>query len=58
MSQQWKESIVVSITKMAIKLAAVIIEAYVSLISTSHKMLFNILPSRLLPHVEEIIGNH
>jgi hypothetical protein len=44
-------------TRRAIKLAVVIIVRYHCL-STSYRMLSNILPSRLSPYIDEISGDH
>jgi hypothetical protein len=53
---QWKECIIVPIHKRGIKLT----NNYcgISLLSTSYKMLSNILFSRLRPYIDEIIGDH
>jgi hypothetical protein len=54
---QWKESIIVPARKMGDK---TVCNNYrgISLLSTSYKMLSNILLSRLSPHINEIIGDH
>jgi hypothetical protein len=53
---QWKESIVVPIHKRVIKASS----NYrgISLLTTSYKMLSNILLSMLIPCADEIIGDH
>jgi hypothetical protein len=54
---QWKESIIVTIHKKGDKTDC---NNYheISLLSTSYKILLNILLSRLGPYVDEIIGHH
>jgi hypothetical protein len=54
---QWKESIIVPIHKKGDKTDC---NNYreISLLSTSYKMLSNILLSRSVPYIEEIIGDH
>jgi hypothetical protein len=54
---QWKESIIVPIHKKGDKTDC---SNYggISLLSTSYKILSNILLSRLSPYIDEIIGNH
>jgi hypothetical protein len=54
---QWKESIVLPIHKKGDKTDC---SNYggISLLSTSYKILSNILLSRLIPYAEEIIGDH
>jgi hypothetical protein len=54
---QWKESIVVPINKKGDKTECSNNRG-VSLLSTSHKILFSILFSRLLPYADAIIGDH
>jgi hypothetical protein len=57
LSDQWKESIIVLIQKRGvIKLT----NNYrgISLLSTSYKMLSNILLSSLVPYIDEVIGDH
>jgi hypothetical protein len=57
MSDQWKESIIVPIHKKRDKTAC---NNYreISLLSTSYKLLSNILVSRLDPYIDEITGDH
>jgi hypothetical protein len=54
---QWKESIIVPIHKEGDKTDC---NNYlgISLLSTSYKIVSNILLSRLVPYIDEIIGNH
>jgi hypothetical protein len=54
---QWKESIIIPIHKNGNKTDC---SNYwgISLLSTSYKILSNILLSRLSPYVDEIIGDH
>jgi hypothetical protein len=54
---QWKESVVVPIHKKGDKTDC---SNYggISLLSTSYKILSNILLSRLIPYADEIIGDH
>jgi hypothetical protein len=54
---QWKESIIVQVHKMGAKADC---NKYrgISLLSTSYKILSNILLSRLGPYINEIIGDH
>jgi hypothetical protein len=54
---QWKESIIVPIHKNDDKTDC---NNYreISLLSTSYKILSNILLSRLVPYIDEIIGDH
>jgi hypothetical protein len=54
---QWKESIVVPIHKKGEKTDCSNYRG-ISLLSTSYKILSNILLSRLIPHADEIIGYH
>jgi hypothetical protein len=54
---QWKESIIVPIYKKGDKTGCSNYRG-ISLLSTSYKMLSNILLSRLSPYVDEIIGDH
>jgi hypothetical protein len=54
---QWKESIVIPINKKGDKTDCVNYRG-ISLLSTSYKMLSNILLSRLIPYANEIIGDH
>jgi hypothetical protein len=53
---QWKESIIVPIHKKGGKTDSNNYRG-ISLLSTSHKMLSNILLSRLVPYIDEIIGD-
>jgi hypothetical protein len=55
--QQWNESIIIPIYKKGDK-AQYSNYRGISLLSTSHKFLSNILLSRLSPYVDEIIGDH
>jgi len=55
--QQWKEAISVPIYNKNDKTDCSNY-TWISLLSTTYKILFNILVSRLTPHVDEIIGNH
>jgi hypothetical protein len=54
---QWKESIVVPVHKKGDK---TVCSNYreISLLSTSYKMLSNILLSRIRPYIDEMIGDH
>jgi hypothetical protein len=54
---QWKESIIAPFHKKADKTGC---SSYceISLLSTSYKILSNILLTRLSPYVDEIIGDH
>jgi hypothetical protein len=54
---QWKESIIVPVHKTGDKTDC---NNYcgISLLSTSYKILLNILLSRLSPYIDEIIGDH
>jgi hypothetical protein len=54
---QWKESIVVPIHKKGDKTDCNNYRG-MSLLSTSNKILSNILPSRLIPYADEINGDH
>jgi hypothetical protein len=54
---QWKESIVVPIDKKGNKTDCSNYRG-ISLLSTSYKILSNILLSRLIPYADEIIGDH
>jgi hypothetical protein len=54
---QWKESIVVPIHKKGDKTDCSNYRG-ISLLSTSYKMLSNILLSMLIPYADEIIGDH
>jgi hypothetical protein len=57
LSDQWKESIIVPIHIQADKTECNNYHG-ISLLSTSYKMLSNILLSRLSPYVDEIFGDH
>jgi hypothetical protein len=57
LSDQWKESIIVPIHKKGDKTDCNNYRG-ISLLSTSYKIVSNILPSRLSPYVDEIIGDH
>jgi hypothetical protein len=54
---QWKESIIVPIHKMGYKTDCNNYDG-ISLLSTSYKILSDILLSRLSPYVYDIVGNH
>jgi hypothetical protein len=54
---QWKESIIVAVQKKGDKTDCNNYHG-ISLLSTSYKMLSNILLSRLGPYIDEIIGEH
>jgi sorting nexin-29 len=54
---QWKKSIIVPIYKKGDKMDCSNYRG-ISLLSTSYKILSNILLSRLTPYVDEIIGDH
>jgi hypothetical protein len=55
--EQWKGSIVVPTYKKGDKTACINYQG-ISLLSTSYKILSNILLSRLTPYVDKIIGDH
>jgi hypothetical protein len=55
--EQWKESIIVPIYKKGDKMDCSNYQG-ISLLSTSYKILSNILLSRLTPYVDEINGDH
>jgi hypothetical protein len=55
--KQWKESIIVPIYKNGDKTDCSNYQG-ISLLSTTYKILTNILLSRLTPYAEEIIGEH
>jgi hypothetical protein len=54
---QWKESGIVPVHKKGDETYCINHHG-ISLLSTSHKIVLNILPSRLIPYVDEIIGDH
>jgi hypothetical protein len=54
---QWKESIIVPVHKKGDKTDCSNYRG-ISLLSTSYKILSNILLSRLSPYIDEIIGDH
>jgi sorting nexin-29 len=54
---QWKESIIVPVHKKGDKTDCNNCSG-ISLLSTSYKMLSNIQLSRLVPYIDEIIGDH
>jgi hypothetical protein len=54
---QWKESIVVPINKKGYKTVCSNYRG-ISLMSTSYKILSNILLARLTPYADEIMGDH
>jgi hypothetical protein len=54
---QWKESIIVPVDKKDDKIAFSNYRG-ISLLSTSHKILFNTLLSRLSSYIEKIVGDH
>jgi hypothetical protein len=54
---QWKETIIVPIQKKGDKTDCNNYHG-ISLLSTSYKILRNILLSRLVPYIDEIIGDH
>jgi hypothetical protein len=55
--EQWKESIIVPSYKKGDKMDSSNYRG-ISLLSTSYKILSNILLSRLIPYADEIIGDH
>jgi hypothetical protein len=57
LSEQWKESIIVPIYKKGDRTDCSNYRG-ISLLSNSYKILSNILLSRLIPYVDEIIGDH
>jgi hypothetical protein len=57
MPYQWKESIIVPVHKMGDKTDCNNYRG-ISLLSTLYKILSNILPSRLSPFIDKIIGDH
>jgi hypothetical protein len=54
---EWKESLTVSVHKKGDKTECNNYRG-ISLLSTSYKILWNILLSRLVPYIDEITGNH
>jgi hypothetical protein len=57
MPDKWKESIIVPIVKMGNNSESSNYRE-ILLLSTSYKILSNIVLSRLSPHIDEIIGDH
>ena len=55
--EEWKESVIVPIHKKGDKTECNNYRG-ISLLSTTYKILSNILLSRLIPYAEEIIGDH
>jgi len=55
--EEWKESIIVPVHKKGDKTDCNNCRG-ISLLPTTHKILSNILLSRLIPYAKEIIGNH
>ena len=55
--EEWKQSIIVPICKKGNKTDCSNYRG-ISLLTTTYKMLFNILLARLTPYAEEIIGDH
>jgi hypothetical protein len=55
--EEWKESVIVPIYKKGVKTDCSNYRG-ISLLSTTYKILSNILLSRLTPYAEEIIGDH
>jgi hypothetical protein len=55
--QQWKESVIVPIYKKGDKTDCNNYRG-ISLLSTAYKILSNILLARLIPYVNEVIGDH
>jgi len=55
--KEWKESIMVSVYKKGNKTDCSNYRG-ISLLPSTYKILSNILPSRLTPYAEEIIGDH
>jgi hypothetical protein len=55
--QQWKESIILPVHKKGDKTDCNNYQR-ISFLSTVYKILYNILPDRLTPYVNEIIGDH
>ena len=55
--EEWKESIIIPIHKEGDKTDCSNYRG-ISLLPTTYKILFNILLSRLIPYVKEIIGDH
>jgi len=54
--EQWKDLVVVPVYKKGVKTYTTYRST--SLLSTTYKLLCNILLSKLTPYAEEIIGNH
>jgi hypothetical protein len=57
LSEEWKESIIVPIYKKVDKTDCNIYRG-ISLLPTTYKILSSILLPRLIPYVEEVIGDH
>jgi hypothetical protein len=57
LSNQWKESIIAPVNKEGDKTDCNNYRG-IALLSTTHKILLNILLSRLGPYIDEIIGDH
>jgi hypothetical protein len=57
MSEEWKESIIVPIYNKGDKTDCSFYRG-ISILTTTYKLLSNILLSRLIPYAEEIIVNH
>jgi len=55
--EEWKELIIVSIYKKGDKTDCNNYRG-ISLLPNTYKILSNILPSRLIPYAEEVIGDH
>ena len=55
--EEWKESIIVPIYKKGDKTDCINYRG-ISLLPTMYKIMSNILLSRLIPHVEEVTGDH
>jgi hypothetical protein len=53
----WKESVIVPVHKKGDKTDCSNYRG-ISLLSSSYKILSNILPSRLSPYIDEVIGDH
>ena len=55
--EEWKETIIVPIYKKGDKTDCTNYRG-ISLLSSTYKILSNVLPSRLTPYAEEITGGH